>query len=134
MTVNSLSVSSEAEALAGLVNNNRMTALRTKQVVDAAATVQSGALAAHVANTGNPHSVTKTQVGLANVDNTSDASKPVSTATQTALNDKLSITLSGSATPGVNSTMAFELTSDTSLTIKVKGTDGTVRSVALTLA
>jgi hypothetical protein len=32
--------------------------------------------------------VTKTDVGLANVDNTSDANKPVSTATQTALNLK----------------------------------------------
>jgi hypothetical protein len=32
--------------------------------------------------------LTKTTVGLSNVDNTSDASKPVSTATQTALNGK----------------------------------------------
>ena len=42
----------------------------------------------HRGKTDNPHSVTKTQVGLANVDNTSDASKPVSTAQQTALNLK----------------------------------------------
>jgi len=42
----------------------------------------------HIANTSNPHSVTKTQVGLSNVDNTSDVNKPVSTATQTALNGK----------------------------------------------
>lgn len=33
---------------------------------------------AHEANTNNPHSVTKAQVGLGNVDNTSDATKPVS--------------------------------------------------------
>lgn len=32
----------------------------------------------------NPHAVTKSQVGLGNVDNTSDANKPISTATQTA--------------------------------------------------
>ncbi len=38
--------------------------------------------------TGNPHSVTKSDVGLGNVDNTSDADKPISTATQTALNGK----------------------------------------------
>lgn len=31
---------------------------------------------------------TKAQVGLGNVDNTSDESKPISTATQTALNTK----------------------------------------------
>lgn len=42
----------------------------------------------HIANTSNPHSVTKSQVGLANVDNTADANKPVSSATQTALNLK----------------------------------------------
>lgn len=43
---------------------------------------------AHALLTNNPHAVTKVQVGLANVDNTSDASKPVSTAQQTALNFK----------------------------------------------
>ena len=43
---------------------------------------------AHEARTDNPHTVTKTQVGLSNVDNTSDLDKPVSTATQTALNAK----------------------------------------------
>ena len=39
----------------------------------------------HKADTSNPHSVTKTQVGLGNVDNTSDLNKPISTATQTEL-------------------------------------------------
>ena len=43
-------------------------------------------LAAHTANTSNPHNVTKAQVGLSNVNNTSDLDKPISTATQTALN------------------------------------------------
>jgi hypothetical protein len=42
----------------------------------------------HIASTSNPHSVTKAQVGLSNVDNTSDLNKPISTATQTALNGK----------------------------------------------
>lgn len=42
----------------------------------------------HIGNTSNPHSVTKAQVGLGNADNTSDANKPISTATQTALNGK----------------------------------------------
>jgi len=40
----------------------------------------------HVANTNNPHGVTKNQVGLGNVDNTSDINKPVSTAQQNAIN------------------------------------------------
>ncbi|MDO9106145.1 MAG: hypothetical protein Q7U57_14420 [Methylovulum sp.] len=42
--------------------------------------------------------------------------------------------LSASVTPQLNTEMKFELTSNTSLTVKVKGTDGTVRSVILTLA
>lgn len=68
-------------------------------------------LGAHIANVCNPHQVTKDQVGLGNVpnvlpyhtgnkpgkadiglgnvDNTSDADKPVSTAVQAALNTKL---------------------------------------------
>lgn len=42
----------------------------------------------HVSNTNNPHQVTKAQVGLGNADNTSDLNKPISTATQTALDGK----------------------------------------------
>ena len=41
----------------------------------------------HIANKSNPHAVTKTQVGLGNVNNTSDANKPVSTAQATAIAD-----------------------------------------------
>ena len=40
----------------------------------------------------NHRPLTKTDVGLSNVDNTSDANKPISTATQTALNGKASTT------------------------------------------
>lgn len=47
------------------------------------------AIATHTGNTNNPHSVTKSQVGLGNVDNTSDLNKPVSTAQQTALDKKV---------------------------------------------
>jgi hypothetical protein len=41
----------------------------------------------HIANKSNPHAVTKAQVGLGNVNNTSDADKPVSTAQATAIAD-----------------------------------------------
>jgi len=62
--------------------------------------------------TGTVGGITKSMVGLANVDNTTDALKPVSTATQTALNLKASLaspTLTGTpaaptATTGTNST------------------------------
>lgn len=42
-----------------------------------------------VKTSGNPHRVTKADVGLGSVDNTSDANKPVSTATQAALSGKV---------------------------------------------
>jgi hypothetical protein len=42
-------------------------------------------LIAHVASTANPHATTKAQVGLGNVDNTSDSAKPVSTAQENAI-------------------------------------------------
>lgn len=40
----------------------------------------------HKTDTNNPHKVTKDQVGLSNVDNTSDVNKPVSVAQQNAIN------------------------------------------------
>lgn len=42
----------------------------------------------HKLDKNNPHNVTAEQVGLNNVDNTSDLDKPISTAVQTALDDK----------------------------------------------
>lgn len=51
----------------------------------------------HLANKSNPHGVTKSQVGLGNVNNTSDADKPVSTAQQAALDKKLDKALKGTA-------------------------------------
>lgn len=47
-------------------------------------------------------SYTKTDVGLGNVDNTSDANKPVSTATQTALNAKQATLVSGTNIKTIN--------------------------------
>lgn len=46
-------------------------------------------IANHKNDKNNPHGVTKSQVGLANVDNTSDANKPISSLTQAALNNKV---------------------------------------------
>lgn len=63
-------------------------------------------LTAHTSNTTNPHSVTKAQVGLGNVDNTSDANKPVSTAQQTALDAKENVAnKSASTTLGTSDTL-----------------------------
>jgi len=49
-------------------------------------------LDAHVTRTDNPHNVTKEQLGLQNVDPTSDLNKPISNATQAALDLKADIT------------------------------------------
>ena len=67
--------------------------------------------------------ITATNIGLGNVDNTSDANKPISNATQAALNDKQSkITangiLKGNGTGGVSAA--------------VKGTDYAAPSVGVT--
>lgn len=45
----------------------------------------------HITDTDNPHEVTKEQVGLENVDNTSDLDKPISNATQEALDEKADV-------------------------------------------
>lgn len=45
----------------------------------------------HVTDTNNPHGVTKEQVGLANVDNTSDLEKPISHDMQEALDGKANL-------------------------------------------
>ena len=43
----------------------------------------------HIVNKENPHEVTAEQIGLGNVDNTSDLDKPISTATQAAIDELL---------------------------------------------
>mgnify|MGYP002345517011 FL=1 len=43
----------------------------------------------HITRSDNPHSVTKSQVWLSNVDNTSDADKPISTATATEIGKRV---------------------------------------------
>jgi len=60
-----------------------------------------------LAPTGNGSQLTgltKTQVGLGNVDNTSDVNKPISTATQDALDDKQDVLVSGTNIKTINGT------------------------------
>ena len=46
----------------------------------------------HIARVDNPHSVTKTQVGLANVDNTADSAKNVLSATKLTATRNIALT------------------------------------------
>lgn len=55
-------------------------------------------LTAHTGNKNNPHGVTKSQVGLGNVDNTADSAKPVSTAQQSAIDTAKSTAISTAGT------------------------------------
>ncbi len=67
-------------------------------------TANLSTLTSHTSNTSNPHATTKAQVGLGNADNTSDANKPVSTATQRALNAKQDTLISGTNIKTINGT------------------------------
>lgn len=71
--------------------NKPVSTLQATAIADAkkAGTDAQANLTAHINDKENPHEVTKAQVGLGDVDNTSDVNKPISTATQTALNGKL---------------------------------------------
>ena len=72
-------------------NDKPVSSAQASAIADAkqAGTTAQANLDAHIDNKENPHEVTKAQVGLGNVNNTSDANKPISIATQTALNEKL---------------------------------------------
>lgn len=59
-----------------------------------------GAVGDHIADTSNPHAVTKTQVGLGNVDNTADANKNVLSATKLAT--ARTVALTGDVTGSVS--------------------------------
>lgn len=64
------------------------------------------AIDTHLASISNPHTVTKAQVGLGSADNTTDAAKPVSTATQTALNAKAATAHAHAAADVTSGTLA----------------------------
>ena len=59
--------------------------LANKNYVDLSSKGVQDKLDAHTDDEDNPHKVTKTQVGLGNVDNTADIDKPVSNATKSAI-------------------------------------------------
>jgi hypothetical protein len=97
----------------------------------------SGTVSGHVGSTSNPHSVTATQVGLGNVDNTSDANKPVSTATQSALDLKANTStvtaLGGRVDAGTAALQALTGAGAVSLTAMVTAVTADGAAQALTL-
>jgi len=67
-------------------------------------TITSGTTSQYYRGDKSFQTLDKTSVGLGNVDNTTDVNKPVSTATQTALNAKQNTLVSGTNIKTVNST------------------------------
>ena len=79
--------------------------LKTSDLENDSDYTTNATLTVHTSNKSNPHNVTKSQIGLGNVDNTSDLNKPISTATQTELNKKLD-------KPTTNNTNQFVILGD----------------------
>lgn len=73
-------------------DKTKLDGLKAQAEIDTSISNVQNNLNAHINNGINPHRVTKEQIGLDQVDNTSDANKPISNATQTALNGKFSAT------------------------------------------
>ena len=99
-------------------------------------------LSGHISDTNNPHNVTKEQLGLENVDNTSDIDKPISTAIQEALNDKAPTNhASGATTYGVGNASNYghlklsdSTTSTSSTSSGIAATPKAVKTISDTLS
>lgn len=88
---NTLTITSATTSQAGLMSSSdktKLDGLKDQAGITSDIDAVQTNLETHINNKSNPHEVTKDQVGLGNVDNTSDANKPISTATQNALNSK----------------------------------------------
>ena len=79
--------------------------LKTSDLENDSDYTTNATLTAHTSNKANPHNVTKSQIGLGNVDNTSDLNKPISTATQNTLDKKID-------KPTINNTNEYVLLAD----------------------
>ena len=69
---------------------NKPVSVAQQNALDTLSNSLNTAINNHVGNTNNPHQVTKEQVGLGKVDNTSDLEKPISVATQNAISEVVS--------------------------------------------
>lgn len=88
---NTLTITSATTSQAGLMSSSdktKLDGLKDQAGITSDIDAVQTNLETHINNKSNPHEVDKAQVGLGNVDNTSDANKPISTATQNALNSK----------------------------------------------
>lgn len=142
-SVDNYSTASQAEAEAGTVSNRFMTPQRTAQAI--AALAGSGSIGSHIADMNNPHSTTKTQVGLGNVDNYLTATQAEAqagtsnTVFMTALRTAQAITALGLSPTrtltivdgtGITGGAAFDLSANRSWTISLTGQSLAVHNLA----
>lgn len=108
-SVAALTLGTSGTDLSSSVATGTTTPVITLNVPDASATARGvistspQTIAGDKTFTGTTSGITKSMVGLSNVDNTSDVNKPVSTATQTALNLKQDTLVSGTNIKTINS-------------------------------
>jgi hypothetical protein len=88
LKANSADVSASLELKADSSSVYTKSEVFTKTESNANFEPKNSNIQSHISNVSNPHAVTKAQVGLGSVDNTSDSSKPISVATQSALDLK----------------------------------------------
>ena len=86
--INSIGSKLTQDAIVDSTGDSSIKAISQRAATLGINTIQSN-LNTHILDKNNPHQVTKAQIGLGNVDNTSDLDKPVSTAVRAALNDYL---------------------------------------------
>lgn len=79
------------------INNSALNEAQLLAINSGINAVKVGNYDAHLIDHENPHQVTAAQVGLGNVDNTADLDKPISTATQDALDEKADNVVDGTA-------------------------------------
>jgi hypothetical protein len=107
---------------------NASAAIAQSKIADLTTDLAAKAPLASPTFTGTVAGITKTMVGLGNVDNTSDADKPVSTATQTALD--LKANLAGPTFTGTTTAAALTVTGN----LTVQGTTTTVSATDLVVS
>ena len=108
ITVAGVSLQMATEAHPGLMTVEQVGALAGK--------AEKAPTDAHIASRSNPHGVTKAQVGLGSVDNTSDADKPVSILQQAALDKKADSTALAGLVPASRKVNGKSLAADVTLT------------------
>ena len=108
ITVAGVDLQKATEAHPGLMTVEQVSALAEK--------AEKAPTEAHITDKENPHGVTKAQIGLGEVDNTSDADKPISTATQAALDLKADSTELDGYVPTTRKVNGKPLSADIALT------------------